>query len=88
MTPDELYKAILRVLTQVRNVRAERYPDWNGRSLPLADDPLLDEMARNTAQALVILIDHAGGGPCPQCGESFVGAGGSGVACSLCGSPS
>jgi hypothetical protein len=55
VTPDELYKTILRSITQVRSVRAERQREDG--VLPLADDALLDEMARNSVQALVGLLE-------------------------------
>lgn len=94
MTPDDLYKTVLLVLKQVRKVHAERLKidqqDWP-MSVPMsatpeANDAMLDDMARNAAQALVVLIDCAGGGPCPKCGSSYIGpAQNAGPCCSLCG---
>ena len=56
MTGDEIYKAILQSITQVRDVHA---PPPVRRTLD-ANDCLLDEMARNAAQVLSSEIEARG----------------------------
>jgi len=57
MTPDDLYKTILRTITQIRRVHAERAERCPLDGTPHATDALLDDMARNVAQAFVVLLD-------------------------------
>lgn len=94
MTPDELYKTILRTITKVRDVHVERLvsdhqmkvrgmsPSERAKfslddrllSGPPATDQVLDEMARNAAQALIGLVDFSvsDGGMCPLCGAEWI----------------
>jgi len=56
VTPDDLYKTILRTITRVRDTRASVITDLHAESLS-ATNATLDDMARNAAQALIGLLE-------------------------------
>jgi hypothetical protein len=58
VTPDDLYKTILRTLTSVRRVHAEQTTRHTLDGTPHATDAVLDDMARNAAEALIGLLDN------------------------------
>jgi hypothetical protein len=51
--PQAIYEAILRSITQVRDVTLQRV----NATRVAADDAMLDEMARNSAQVIIGMLD-------------------------------
>jgi hypothetical protein len=63
--PERVYAAILSSITCVRNVATQRGRTDEGPHYATISDELLDEMARNAAQAIVLMLPDTDG----ECGH-------------------